>query len=128
MKDFTKSDFAKVENFICSNAKITFTLETLHDEFVLGPTGMYTIKTEFDGVCKMQPWNIENIRVNYWMAAGPLKEKFRGQKYHISYNFATGTADGKKVLIKDEIEDLKFNNSIAFSAYFETQFTKAFEG
>ena len=57
----------------------------------------------------------------------PLKEKFRGKNYHISYNSET-RVNGEKVLTKDDVQDLQFNNSIAFSAYFETHFTKAFSG
>ena len=84
---------------------------------------MYTIKTEFDGTCKIQNWQNSSLRVGYYMAYGPWKNQFKGKTYRIKYDYETG-GDGEKVLVKENTTELFFNNSIAFDSTFEVQFSK----
>ena len=53
MKDFKPDDFAQVENFVCKNTKFSYIQSTLYDQFILGPKGMYSIKTIFKGKCQI---------------------------------------------------------------------------
>ena len=111
MKDFSKQDFKKVEHFICSNAKFSYSMDTLHDNFILGEK-KHLDKSEFEGRCKMLHWHVHNVRVNYWLAAGPYRNDFRGKNYSQHYNYTTDSVDGEKKLVKDHVREMIFNHTI----------------
>ena len=103
MKDFQPNDFIQVENFVCQNTKFAYIQSTLHDQFILGPKGMYSIKTEFGGKCKIQKWENGVLRVNYFMAVGPEKYKTIGKKYHVAYDYENLSANGEHQLIESNV-------------------------